>query len=59
MRRRKPQITQITPIYLIFLAKGVDSLHHELVSDFLRNLCNLRFLLSFFRCGGVGFPENG
>jgi len=53
MRRRKPQIT---PIYLIFLAKGVDSLHHELVSDFL---CNLRFLLSFFRCGGVGFPENG
>ena len=56
MRRRKPQIT---PIYLIFSAKGADNLHHELVSDFLCNLRNLRFLLSFFHCGGVGFPENG
>ena len=56
MRRRKPQIT---PIYLIFSTKRVDNLHNDLVSDFLCNLCNLRFLPSFFRCGGVGFPENG
>jgi hypothetical protein len=46
--KRKPQITQITSIYSSFLAKGVDNLHQELVSDFLCNLGNLRFLLSFF-----------